>query len=157
MKGVKKSPGHAEKLRKIMNDRTARGENPSKGRPKSPEWKRKMVERLARDKNLGWRAKRYRGAYLRSHWEYLTARWLEKRGLEWRFEEKVYKLGRRSWHLPDFHVYLRGNLILIVEVKGFWASEKREKEVRQSMRGLPYQVWDGPTLERLGVLSQTST
>lgn len=60
----------------------------------------------------------YKGNYLRSTLEYLTAVWLDRKKVKWVYEEKYYNFSDGHRYLPDFSVYDDNNkLLYIIEVK----------------------------------------
>jgi len=60
--------------------------------------------------------------WLRSTWEYIYAKWLNKTGHIWDVEVKCYDIEGATYR-PDFFIYDDANrLIKIVEIKGFWDS-----------------------------------
>jgi predicted nuclease of restriction endonuclease-like RecB superfamily len=60
--------------------------------------------------------------WLRSSWEYIFAKWLDRTHHIWKVEETVYKIGN-SIYKPDFFIYDNvGTLKRIVEIKGYWDS-----------------------------------
>ena len=62
--------------------------------------------------------KRKDGRYiwLRSSWEYIYAKWLDKQGMEWEYEPKTYKLSNGETYRPDFLIIEKENYL--VEIKG---------------------------------------
>jgi hypothetical protein len=58
--------------------------------------------------------------WLRSSWEYIYAKWLDKNNIIWDIEKKVFHVGDKKYR-PDFFIYDENKKISkIVEVKGFW-------------------------------------
>jgi hypothetical protein len=57
--------------------------------------------------------------WLRSTWEYIYAKWLDKNKIIWTYEEKQYKIGNNSYYRPDFFIYVNGELSHVVELKGY--------------------------------------
>lgn len=62
--------------------------------------------------------KRKDGRYiwLRSSWEYIYAKWLDKQNMEWEYEPKTYKLSNGETYRPDFLIIEEENYL--VEIKG---------------------------------------
>jgi hypothetical protein len=58
--------------------------------------------------------------WLRSTYEYIYAKWLDKQGIEWDVEKETFLLGNTTYR-PDFFLYEDGALTKIVEIKGYWA------------------------------------
>lgn len=64
--------------------------------------------------------------WLRSAWEYIFAKWLDRTNHVWKVEETVYKIGS-SIYRPDFFIYDNaGTLKRIVEIKGYWDSNSEK-------------------------------
>lgn len=67
-----------------------------------------------------WNTSKNKYVWLRSSWEFIYAKWLNKHKFLWDVEVKRYKLNNRSY-LPDFFIYDKNNkLYKIVEIKGYW-------------------------------------
>jgi len=64
--------------------------------------------------------------WLRSSWEFIYAKWLDKRNIPWDIEIKVYALDNNETYKPDFFIFSenKSKLKYIVEIKGFWDREK---------------------------------
>lgn len=59
--------------------------------------------------------------WLRSTYEYIYSKFLNKIGVNWKVEQEVYKLSDGTSYRPDFYIYdEQWNLTKIVEIKGFW-------------------------------------
>jgi hypothetical protein len=56
--------------------------------------------------------------YLRSSWEYIMAKWLDKHNIDWKYELKTYKLSNGQNYRPDFFIFKENKLKMIIEVKG---------------------------------------
>ena len=63
--------------------------------------------------------KRKNGQYvwLRSSWEYIYAKWLDSKNINWEYESKSYKLSNGETYRPDFKI-LDEEDFYFVEVKG---------------------------------------
>lgn len=59
----------------------------------------------------------YNNFFLRSSYEYIYCKILEKLNLDYTVEEYSYKLEDGSQYKPDFHIYKNKKLIKIVEIK----------------------------------------
>ena len=64
----------------------------------------------------------YKSNYLRSSYEYVYCKILEKLKLDYKYEEKLYNLKNFSF-LPDFHIYKDNVLLEIVEIKSDYKKE----------------------------------
>lgn len=58
--------------------------------------------------------------WLRSTYEYVYAKWLDKQGVDWDVEQQTFELEGTTYR-PDFFIYEDGVLVKIVEIKGYWA------------------------------------
>lgn len=59
--------------------------------------------------------------WLRSSWEYIYAKFLDKINANWDVEVDVYKLSDNTSYRPDFYIYDENwNLKKIVEIKGYF-------------------------------------
>ncbi len=57
--------------------------------------------------------------WLRSTWEYIYAKWLDKHNINWKYEDIQYKLSNGQSYRPDFFIMKDNDTIdYIVEVKG---------------------------------------
>lgn len=57
--------------------------------------------------------------WLRSSWEFIFAKWLDKNNIVWEYEGKQYKLSDGTSYRPDFSVVKEDGKLQILEVKGF--------------------------------------
>jgi len=58
--------------------------------------------------------------WLRSSWEYVIAKWLDKNNLIWKYELKQFKFENIVYR-PDFFIFDENNTLKqIIEVKGYW-------------------------------------
>lgn len=59
--------------------------------------------------------------WLRSSWEYIYAKWLNKRKIRWSYESERYSLSDGTTYRPDFFIHNEQNeIIYIVEIKGYY-------------------------------------
>jgi len=59
--------------------------------------------------------------WLRSTYEYIYAKFLNKIGVNWKIEEQYFLLSDNTKYSPDFYIYDENwNLIQIVEIKGYY-------------------------------------
>lgn len=65
--------------------------------------------------------------WLRSTYEYIIAKWLDKNKFDWKVEVQSYKLLNGENYRPDFFVYEKGKLQSIIEVKSrYFNKDNRE-------------------------------
>jgi len=65
----------------------------------------------------------YKNIYMRSSWEILFAKYLDKLGIKWLYEPKFFDLGNTTYtpdfYLPEFDYY--------IEIKGWWRDDAKDK------------------------------
>lgn len=82
-------------------------------------------------------AKNGERVWLRSTYEYIYAKWLDKQGIRWKLEVDRYLLPNGKLYTPDFFIYdTQGNLSAIVEVKGYWRNRAYKAKMLENMLGL---------------------
>jgi hypothetical protein len=64
--------------------------------------------------------------WLRSSWEYIYAKWLDAKNINWKFEVRQFVLSDGTSYRPDFFIYENNVLNHVVEVKG-WNRERLYK------------------------------
>ncbi len=91
----------------------------------------------------------YKEIGFRSTWEARFASWLDKIGIPWLYEPKLFELSN-STYLPDFYLPHSGNY---VEIKG-WDRGARLAKVEEFQRTyhLPINILRQADLRALGVL-----
>lgn len=57
--------------------------------------------------------------WLRSSYEYIYAKWLDKNNIDYDVETRCYIVNGNKY-TPDFFIYVNNNLDSIVEIKGYW-------------------------------------
>lgn len=76
--------------------------------------------------------------YLRSTYEWIFAKWLDRTKQNWKVEEKVYILEDGRAYRPDFFIYdNEWNLIKIVEVKGYHSNNFDKSSLLNEMIEIP--------------------
>lgn len=100
--------------RKFRSDRVKRDKNPFY---KWPE-KKPFISKSSRTGIQGYYLRK-NGEYvwLRSTWEYIYAKWLDEKNIEWEYEIKTYKLSNGESYRPDFFI-VENDENYIVEIKG---------------------------------------
>lgn len=73
--------------------------------------------------------------WLRSSWEYVFAKWLNKNNIKWDVEVKSFKVADKLYR-PDFFIYDDNKeLIKIVEIKGYWKDKVwKFRVLRENMK-----------------------
>lgn len=77
--------------------------------------------------------------WLRSTYEYIIAKWLDKINLDWKIEERVYKLSNGENYRPDFFIYENEILMSIIEVKSRYFN-KNNREYKFHMLKKEFNV-----------------
>jgi len=92
----------------------------------------------------------YKKIWMRSSWETIFAKWLDKQGIKWFYEFKTFDLGDCTY-TPDF--YLPENDIYI-EVKGFWRDDakKKFKLFKQKYNKEKIKIIDKQELQSIGAI-----
>jgi hypothetical protein len=77
--------------------------------------------------------------------------------VSWEFEEVIYGMeGTRQTLLPDFHLYVDGKLMKIVEIKGWMDATYRRKfqmfQASLKEMGILLEMWDGTILKEMGII-----
>ena len=65
----------------------------------------------------------YKNIYMRSSYEINYAKWLDKKGIKWQYESKVFDLGICTY-TPDFYLLETDTYI---EIKGWWRDKSKYK------------------------------
>ena len=103
---------------------------------------------------LKWADKSGRIFHMRSLWEIKTAKWLDDAGRVWHYEHCAYELGGGRNYTPDFWVYDGGDLVELIDVKGWLrpASADVIELFKTEYSHLPFVMWDEPELRERGIL-----
>ena len=112
-----------EKVRKFRSNRVKGKNNPFYDWPKL-----KGHLHDSSKKGIQGYYKKKSGQYiwLRSSWEYIYAKWLDSKNINWEYEPKSYKLSNGETYRPDFKI-LDENNFYFVEVKGALYKERLYK------------------------------
>jgi len=105
------------KTKKFRSDRVKGNKNPWSDWPEThPE----MHKKCSRGIQGYHRRKNGEFVYLRSTWEYIMAKWLDKNDIDWKYEQELFNLSNGEGYRPDFFIYKNDNLKMIIEVKGYY-------------------------------------
>ena len=66
-----------------------------------------------------WKRIQYKNIWMRSTWEVVYAKYLDKQGTKWLYEHKTFDLGNTTY-TPDFYLPESDTY---VEIKGWWRKE----------------------------------
>lgn len=91
-----------------------------------------------------WNVSKNKYVWLRSSWEFIYAKWLNKqKNIVWDVEIRQYKLSDNTSYRPDFFIYdEEGELKKIVETKGYWKDKLYKVELLRKEYKLPIVVID---------------
>lgn len=75
--------------------------------------------------------------WLRSTYEYIFAKWLDKQKVDYDVEVQDFRLPTGEMYRPDFFLYDEdGKLAMIVEVKGYWLNRVHKPKELSEMLGV---------------------
>lgn len=83
--------------------------------------------------------------YLRSTYEYIYAKWLDKNLIDWKYEFIQYKLSNGETYRPDFFIFENLELSKIVEIKGFYNNRRYKPEMFGQEYNTPIVIIDDIT------------
>lgn len=126
-------------------------------KPTPPQMTAELREKISRsmrgNRNANHRGKKvvYRSIKMDSTWEAGVAAYFDEIGSKWSYGEVCYPLDEKRSYRPDF-LLDDGR---IIEVKGYWRKENREKfdEWRRLYPTATVEVWDKGHLRALGVIT----
>ena len=76
-----------------------------------------------------WNVSQNKYVWLRSSWEFIYAKWLNKNNIKWDIEIKNYRLSDGTLYRPDFFIFNENDVIdKIIEIKGFWKNRVYKPE-----------------------------
>ena len=114
------------RVRKFRSERIMGEKNPWY------DWPNQSKNPIENSKGIQGYYKKKNGelVWLRSSWEYIYAKWLDKQNINWKIEEKVYVLSNKERYRPDFFIYNDKNqLQYIVEIKGYYKNRINKYEL----------------------------
>jgi len=96
----------------------------------------------------------YNGIVFRSSWEAKVAKYLDKHRIEWKYEENFYMLEGNKSYRPDFFIYQNDELVKLIEVKGYFRKENKEKYdmFRKMYSDIKIELWDKQVLKELHLI-----
>lgn len=93
-----------------------------------------------------WNSSMNKYVWLRSSWEYIYAKWLNKQKIKWDVECQCYKLNDNHLYRPDFFIFDdNNNLIKIVEIKGFWKRDEYKPKLLNEQLDIDVVIIDNIT------------
>ena len=80
--------------------------------------------------------------WLRSTYEFIFAKWLDKNNIEWKIEETQFNLSNNETYRPDFFIYENCKLLMIVEIKGYFDNRRYKAELFKTEFAIPLIIID---------------
>jgi len=102
----------------------------------------------------GDRQSYYNGIRMDSSWEVLTATYFDANGINWKYNEKGFKLSDGRYYYPDFFIYENDVFQKLVEVKGYFREANRVKfeMFKTEYPDTLVELWDKPVLKEKNIL-----
>jgi hypothetical protein len=122
-----------DRTRKLRSDRArkqALDPNSTWGKVQKNFKSRRGIQGFYYNKSM----KKY--VWLRSTYEYIYAKWLDKNGFTWDIEVRDYKLDNGELYRPDFFIYSAGSVSMIVEVKGYYKNRAHKPAMLSEKIGI---------------------
>lgn len=95
----------------------------------------------------------YKEYWLRSSWETKVAEYLDRNNIIWKYEVQCFKLNDNQTYRPDFFIYDNEKLVKIIEVKGYWYKNNKEKfENFKKKFDITIELWDKEKLKKLNLI-----
>lgn len=91
------------------------------------EWPRKYVKNNKGIQGYYWNKYKKKYCWLRSSYEYIYAKFLDRNKISWDSEVKYFTLDTGEKYLPDFFIYEDGVVKYVVEIKGSYKIYDRKK------------------------------
>jgi hypothetical protein len=126
----------------------------------SAETKKKISEKLKGNRNGNHRGDRqssYNGIRMDSLWEVGTAKYLDDNKINWKYNEKGFKLSNGNYYFPDFFIYENDLFIKLIEVKGYFRPENKEK-FEMFLKEYPeteVELWQQDKLMELNIVNRS--
>lgn len=92
------------------------------------DWPIKYIRSNKGIQGYYWNKSFNKYCWLRSSYEYIYAKFLDRKNIKWNSEEKYFLLENGKKYLPDFFIYENGKLIYVVEIKSNYAVYDRKKQ-----------------------------
>ncbi len=132
--------------------------NNSKRLKHSDESKDRISKSMMGNRNANHRGDRqsfYGNIRMDSSWEVKVAEYLDNNRYNWKYSSEKYILSTGQYLHPDFFIYDNiGNLLKIIEVKGYFRLKNREKFelFRKEYPHLVVELWDKNKLKELNLI-----
>jgi hypothetical protein len=131
------------------------------GKRHTGEAKKKIAQAKLGNKHATHRGDRqsyYKNIRMDSKWEVGVAKFLDKSGIIWKYDEYGYTLSDKRVYYPDFFIYNNlDELIYLIEVKGYFREENRKKfELFRKEYPLIYiELWTGDILKQKQIIDSS--
>lgn len=127
------------------------------GRTHSDESKLKISTALKGNRNGNHRGDRqsfYKDIRMDSSWEVKTAQYLDDNFIDWKYSVHGYTLSDGRVYFPDFFIYENGQLVKLIEVKGYFREANKIKFALflSDYPDLIVELWDKGVLKNKGIL-----
>lgn len=128
-----------EKVKEFRSSRIIGNKNPWFN---WPEYKPEMHKKCSRSIQGYYTKIDGTKVWLRSTYEYIYAKWLDKNNIIWKIEETQFVLSNGETYRPDFFLYENSELKMIVEIKGFFNNRRYKAELFQKENSIPLVIID---------------
>jgi hypothetical protein len=126
------------------------------GKTHTEQTKKQLSKSMVGNTNGVGRGKRtkYKDIWFKSSWEAKVAKHLDDQSIVWKYEETCYMLEGNKSYRPDFFIYENGLFVKLIEVKGYFRKENREKfdMFKQLYSDITIELWDKKVLQELKLL-----
>lgn len=112
-------------LKRIRSERVSKDKNPWYDWPS----KNPSMHKSSRGIQGYYTSRSGKRIWLRSSWEYIYAKWLDKHKVDWKYEDYGITLSNGERYRPDFLIYENGILTKIVEIKGYFDNRRYKAEI----------------------------
>jgi len=87
---------------------------------------------------------------MKSSWEIVYAKWLDKQNIKWLYESKTFDLGNTTY-TPDFYLPETEEYI---EIKGYWRDDAKKKFnlFKKKFKDIKILIYNELKLKKLGVI-----
>jgi len=92
-------------------------------RCKSCAYKKRSLESKGKNRHTSGKRDYYKNILMRSSYEIIYAKYLDKNEIKWKYEPKTFDLGKTTY-TPDFYLPESDTY---VEVKGYWLEDAKKK------------------------------
>jgi hypothetical protein len=128
------------------------------GKTHTQETKDSISSSMKGNRNANHRGDRqsfYKNIRMDSKWEVGTAKYLDSISVDWKYNEHGYKLSDGRYYYPDFFIYENNLLVKIIEVKGYFRENNRQKfdMFLTEYPTVPIELWQRNKLTDLKIIN----